>query len=293
MNTMVQRLRAKFRDDKGVATIYFVIMTVAFLAIVGLVVDGAGKVQANQQAYTTAASAARAAANAVSGQAISDGTTAIDSSRAVSAANGYLAAAGVGGSVAVSGDRINRHRRHRLLGHLPPRAVPRPSHSHRRADHPIGAPTMSIKRLAVAGIIAAALTLTACTGTGNPTPTGSPTNTPTPTPTVAPITGEAPADEDEAITKAQQTITLLLDVWEQVDATGGNSPELFDIVATGRMLSRVQEDASRTANGPILNEDGESIEGQATVEGRIEFEPTTAYGQEYEGIANGLVIVPG
>ncbi|MGO8608623.1 hypothetical protein ACC848_37245 [Rhizobium johnstonii] len=34
MNTMVQRLRAKFRDDKGVATIYFVIMTVAFLAIV-------------------------------------------------------------------------------------------------------------------------------------------------------------------------------------------------------------------------------------------------------------------
>ena len=152
---------------------------------------------------------------------------------------------------------------------------------------------MSIKRLAVAGIIAAALTLTACTGTGNPTPTGSPANTPTPTPTVAPITGEAPADEDEAITKAQQTITLLLDVWEQVDATGGNSPELFDIVATGRMLSRVQEDASRTANGPILNEDGESIEGQATVEGRIEFEPTTAYGQEYEGIANGLVIVPG
>ncbi|MDT0186999.1 hypothetical protein Q9S36_43130 [Microbacterium sp. ARD31] len=152
---------------------------------------------------------------------------------------------------------------------------------------------MSIKRLALAGIIAAALTLTACTGTGNQNPTVSPTDTPTPTPTVAPITGEAPADEDEAITKAQQTITLLFDVWEQVDATGGNSPELFDIVATGRMLSRVQEDASRTANGPILNEDGESIEGQATVEGRIEFEPTTAYGQEYEGIANGLVIVPG
>ncbi|MHA0110951.1 hypothetical protein ACXYUI_28005, partial [Klebsiella pneumoniae] len=85
-------------------------------------------------------------------------------------------------------------------------------------------------------------------GHRQPNPTVSPTDTPTPTPTVAPITGEAPADEDEAITKAQQTITLLFDVWEQVDATGGNSPELFDIVATGRMLSRVQEDASRTAN---------------------------------------------
>lgn len=152
---------------------------------------------------------------------------------------------------------------------------------------------MSIKRIAIAGIIAAALTLTACTGTGNQNPTTSPTATATPTPTASPITGEAPADEDEAITKAEATITLLLDVWEQVDATGGNSPELFDIVATGRMLSRVQEDASRTANGPILNEDGESVEGQATVEGRIEFEPTTAYGQEYEGISNGLVIVPG
>ena len=61
---MIQRLRDKLRDDKGVATIYFVIMTVAFLAIIGLVVDGAGKVQANQQAYSTADGAARAAANA-------------------------------------------------------------------------------------------------------------------------------------------------------------------------------------------------------------------------------------
>ena len=34
---------------------------------------------------------------------------------------------------------------------------------------------MSIKRLAIAGIIAAALTLTACTGTGNQNPTASPT----------------------------------------------------------------------------------------------------------------------
>mgnify|MGYP005613178163 CR=1 FL=1 len=62
MNVTIQNVRAKLNEDKGVATIYFVIMTVAFLAIVGLVVDGAGKVQANQQAYTTAASAARAAA---------------------------------------------------------------------------------------------------------------------------------------------------------------------------------------------------------------------------------------
>lgn len=152
---------------------------------------------------------------------------------------------------------------------------------------------MSIKRITIAGIIAATLTLAACSNGGTTDPTTTPSETPTPTPTVTAITGDAPADENEAITKAEATIDLLLDVWEQVDATGGNSPELFESVATGRMLSRAQEDAARTANGPILNEDGDSIEGQSTVEGRLVFEPTTAYGQEYEGVANGLVIVPG
>ena len=67
---------------------------------------------------------------------------------------------------------------------------------------------MSIKRIAIAGIIAAALTLTACTGAGNQNPTTSPTDTATPTPTATSITGEAPADEDEAITKAEATIDL-------------------------------------------------------------------------------------
>jgi hypothetical protein len=152
---------------------------------------------------------------------------------------------------------------------------------------------MSIKRIAIAGIIAAALTLTACTGTGTPNPTASSTGTPTPTPTTTSVTGEAPADEAEAISKAEETIDLLLETWAQVDANGGNTPELFEAVASGRMLADAQASAARTANGPILNEDGESIEGQATVEGKLVFEPTTAYGQEYEGTANGLVIVPG
>lgn len=152
---------------------------------------------------------------------------------------------------------------------------------------------MSIKRIAIAGIIVAALTLTACTGTGNQNPTASPGETSTPTPTATSITGEAPADENEAISKAEATIELLLDTWAVVDANGGNTPELFESVATGPMLADAQASAARTANGPILNEDGESIEGQATVEGRLVFEPTTAYGQEYEDIANGLVIVPG
>ncbi len=152
---------------------------------------------------------------------------------------------------------------------------------------------MSIKRIAIAGIIAAALTLTACTGTGNPTPTGSPTHTATPTPTATSITGEAPADEDEAITKAEATIDLLFQVNAEVSAAGGTDPSPYDAVATGKALAFYQADAARIANGPIINEDGDSIDGPSTVEGALVFEPKTAYGQEWEGIANGLVIVPG
>ena len=87
---------------------------------------------------------------------------------------------------------------------------------------------MSIKRIALVGIIAAALTLTACS-TGEPAdPTPSATTSPTPTPTATSITGEAPADEAEAITKSEATVELLLDVWEQVDATGGTKPRSTD-----------------------------------------------------------------
>lgn len=152
---------------------------------------------------------------------------------------------------------------------------------------------MSTKRLAIAGIIAAALTLTACTGTGTPNPTGSASDTPTPTPSATAITGEAPADENEAIDQAEATIELLLATQAEIGAAGGANPERYEAVATGKALREFQDDATRIAEGPILNEDGESVEGQSTVEGSLIFEPETGYGQEYEGIANGLVIVPG
>lgn len=152
---------------------------------------------------------------------------------------------------------------------------------------------MSIKRIAIAGIIAAALTLTACTGTGNPNPSGSESATPTPTPTATSVTGEAPADENEAISKAEETVELLLATQAEVGAAGGADPARFESVASGKALREFQEDAERIANGPILNEDSESIEGQSTVEGSLIFEPTSGYGQEYEGVANGLVILPG
>ena len=152
---------------------------------------------------------------------------------------------------------------------------------------------MSIKRIAIAGIIAAALTLTACTGTGNQNPTTSPTDTPTPTPSATSITGEAPADENEAISQAEATIELLLETQTRVTEAGGTDTAAYESVASGNALRTYVADAEGIANGPTLNEDGESIDGPSTVEGAVVFEPTTAYGQEFDGIANGLVIVPG
>ena len=96
-----------------------------------------------------------------------------------------------------------------------------------------------------------------------------------------------------AIDQAEATIDLLLTTQAEIGAAGGANPERYEAVATGKALREFQDDATRIAEGPILNEDGESIEGQSTVEGSLIFEPATGYGQEYEGIANGLVIVPG
>lgn len=152
---------------------------------------------------------------------------------------------------------------------------------------------MSIKRIAIAGLIAATLTLAACSNGGPADPTTSPTDTPTPTPTATSITGEAPVDEEEAISQAEATIQLLFKINAQVSADGGADSSPYEAVATGSALEYYQADATRIAEGPILNEDGESVDGQSTVEGELVFEPKTAYGQEWQGVENGLVIVPG
>lgn len=145
---------------------------------------------------------------------------------------------------------------------------------------------------ALAGLAAGMALLAGCT-TAGPTPSGSPSVTPTPTPTATSISGEAPTDEDEAITKAEATIELLMQVNAEVSAAGGTDPTPYESVATGKALEFYKADAAGIANGPTLNADGKNIDGPATVEGSLVFEPKTAYGQEWKGVANGLVIVPG
>lgn len=94
------------RDDHGGVSLLVLVLVVAVLAMIGLSVDGGGKVRALQRADNLAAEAARAAGQALNGpQAVQGGPKIIDPDAAASAAYAFLTAAGVPGTVTVWPDR--------------------------------------------------------------------------------------------------------------------------------------------------------------------------------------------
>jgi hypothetical protein len=99
------RQRARVRRDEGRIALLVLVLAVAVLAMIGLSVDGGGKVRALERADDLAAEAARAAGQQIlAPQAIQGGEKVVDPSQAVDAAQQYLAAAGVTGTVAVAPD---------------------------------------------------------------------------------------------------------------------------------------------------------------------------------------------
>jgi hypothetical protein len=92
--------------DEGRIALLVIVLTLAVLAMIGLSVDGGGKLRALQRADRLAVEAARAAGQAIAApQAIRGGEKVVDPAAATAAAQNYLAAAGVSGSVTVSTDR--------------------------------------------------------------------------------------------------------------------------------------------------------------------------------------------
>jgi hypothetical protein len=103
---MITNLRGLRARDEGRIALLVVVLTFAVLAMIGLSVDGGGKLRALQRADRLAVEAARAAGQAIAApQAIQGGKKVVDPPAAVAAAEGYLAAAGVTGTVTVSEDR--------------------------------------------------------------------------------------------------------------------------------------------------------------------------------------------
>jgi hypothetical protein len=85
-------------------SLFVAVAAVGMLVVVGLVVDGGGKVRALQEADAVAGEAARHGGQAiVAGPAIRGQDPVVDTPAAIAAAEQYLAAAGVPGSVDVVG----------------------------------------------------------------------------------------------------------------------------------------------------------------------------------------------
>lgn len=98
--------RARLRGDEGGIAIYTAICTVALLGIIGLAIDGGGKLRATERADAVAMEAARAAGQAIDPASAVTGTEIrVDPEAAQAAAYTYLARAGTQGTVSLSGDR--------------------------------------------------------------------------------------------------------------------------------------------------------------------------------------------
>ncbi len=95
--------RRRRDDDTGAVGLMLAVLAVGLLAMVGLVVDGAGKARALARADDIAAAAARAGAQALDLADVRAGTgTTVDPARARAAATAFLAAAGMAGTVTVT-----------------------------------------------------------------------------------------------------------------------------------------------------------------------------------------------
>jgi hypothetical protein len=105
MKPAAARTRRAPRDEGRIALLV-IVLAVAVLAMIGLSVDGGGKVRALERADNLASEAARAAGQAIlAPQAIQGGDKVVDPGAAIAAAHDYLTAAGVTGDVTVSADR--------------------------------------------------------------------------------------------------------------------------------------------------------------------------------------------
>ena len=91
-------------DERGSVTVWLALSTFVMIVLVGLSVDLGGQVHAHERAHDLAAQAARAGGEEVEGASAVEGHgLTIDPVAARAAAERYLDAAGVTGSVAIAG----------------------------------------------------------------------------------------------------------------------------------------------------------------------------------------------
>ncbi|MFF3088760.1 pilus assembly protein TadG-related protein [Streptomyces nojiriensis] len=98
--------RRRLRGDDGGIAVYTAIVVVALLGIIGLAIDGGGKLRATERADAVAMEAARAAGQAIDPAAAVNGEgIRVDPEAAQAAAYAYLSRTGSQGTVGLSADR--------------------------------------------------------------------------------------------------------------------------------------------------------------------------------------------
>ncbi|HEY9563074.1 MAG TPA: pilus assembly protein TadG-related protein [Nocardioides sp.] len=91
-------------NERGSISIWVVTATIVMMTLVGLAVDLGGQVHAQQRAHDVAAQAARAGGQQVEAAPAVEGRyVALDTAAALRAAERYLVAAGVEGTVTITG----------------------------------------------------------------------------------------------------------------------------------------------------------------------------------------------
>ena len=94
----------RHHDERGSVTVWGVLIALVITMVIGITVDLTGQVNAQQRAYDLAQQAGRTAANQVqAGQIMRGQSPQIDTAAARTAAAAYLHAAGVEGSVSITG----------------------------------------------------------------------------------------------------------------------------------------------------------------------------------------------
>ncbi|MFC7011745.1 pilus assembly protein TadG-related protein [Streptomyces viridiviolaceus] len=97
--------RARRWDDRGGVTVFVAVCVVALIGIIGVAVDGGGKMRATERADHVAGEAARAGGQAVDPTtAISGESVVVKPQDAIAAAQAYLRSVGATGTVSVSAD---------------------------------------------------------------------------------------------------------------------------------------------------------------------------------------------
>jgi Flp pilus assembly protein TadG len=102
----VPRMRRRMEGDHGSIAVYTAVVTIVLLGIIGLVLDGGGKLRATERADALAIEASRAAGQAIDpARAITGRAIRVDPQAAAAAALAYLHQAGAAGQVSISPDR--------------------------------------------------------------------------------------------------------------------------------------------------------------------------------------------